>query len=111
MSIFSKMEDDLNYFKMEDNLNFSKWKTTSKPKLILGLAKLSKISFYLSNVHFLLSHDLQFLLVQINVVWKVVHVLHVATNKKYKGFQKVFRSFEGIKIIVFFIIQEQVAKF
>jgi hypothetical protein len=62
------MEDDLNFSKMEDDLNFfkngrrpqlfQKWKTTSifqkmednlnlnlnwKPKLILGLAKLSKI--------------------------------------------------------------------
>ena len=57
-----KLEDDLIFFKNEDNLNifkkwkmtstflkrkktsiYSKWKTTPKPKLILGLAKLSKI--------------------------------------------------------------------
>ena len=31
------------FLKMEDDLNFSKWKTTFKPKHILGLAKLSKI--------------------------------------------------------------------
>jgi hypothetical protein len=40
---FQKMEEDLNFFWMEDDLNFSKWKTTAKPKLILGFAKLSKI--------------------------------------------------------------------
>ena len=61
---YIKMEDNLNYIKMEDDLNFFqngrrphlfqnvrqpqycqnwKLKTTAKPKLILGLAKLSKI--------------------------------------------------------------------
>ena len=45
------MEDDLNILKMEDDLNFLNWKTplilskgkTAQPKLILGLAQLSKI--------------------------------------------------------------------
>jgi hypothetical protein len=64
------MKDDLNFIKMEEDLNvfpnerrphfFQKWKTTSiyskckttpKPKLILGLAKLSKIFYdYYTNV-------------------------------------------------------------
>jgi hypothetical protein len=49
---FSKMEDDLNFFKNERQPQYfqngrpffsPKLKTISKPKLILGLAKLSKI--------------------------------------------------------------------
>jgi hypothetical protein len=45
-SIFSKMKEDFNFFfKLKKTSIFSKWKTTPKPKLILGLAKLSKIDF------------------------------------------------------------------
>jgi hypothetical protein len=55
------MKDNLEIFKMEDNLTFFKWKTisfffkwkrTSKPKLILGLAKFSKIfdNFFIEKV-------------------------------------------------------------
>jgi hypothetical protein len=40
------MEEDLNFLKWKTSI-FSKWKTIVKPKLILGLAKLSKILGYL----------------------------------------------------------------
>jgi hypothetical protein len=55
------VEDDLNFIKMEDDLNFFpngrrpqffKIKTNAKPKLILGLAKLSKILFLLVLLYF-----------------------------------------------------------
>jgi hypothetical protein len=36
---------------MEDDKFFSKWKTTAKPKLILGLAQLSKIFFLINRAN------------------------------------------------------------
>jgi hypothetical protein len=43
-SIFYNLKDNFNFsFKRKKTSIYSKWKTTAKPKLILGLAKLSKI--------------------------------------------------------------------
>ena len=67
-SIYSQMEDDLNFSKMEDDLNFfknetqpqyfQKWKIANQ-KLMLGLAHISKIFLETTQKQSISEDDLQ----------------------------------------------------